>query len=64
MIPMVTYVHEKHIMVHCIHYFPQVLKAACVDALKRIFNLCDVNKDGVLDTAELNEFQVRFVFIS
>jgi Ras family protein T1 len=25
--------------------------------LKRIFKLCDVNKDGVLDDAELNEFQ-------
>ncbi|KAI0036512.1 EF hand associated-domain-containing protein [Vararia minispora EC-137] len=34
-----------------------VLKPACVDALKRIFKLCDANKDGVLDDAELNEFQ-------
>lgn len=34
-----------------------ILKPACADALKRIFKLCDVNKDGVLDTAELNEFQ-------
>ncbi|KDQ20950.1 hypothetical protein BOTBODRAFT_124842 [Botryobasidium botryosum FD-172 SS1] len=34
-----------------------VLKPACVDALKRIFKLCDVNKDGILDIAELNEFQ-------
>jgi Ras family protein T1 len=37
----------------------QVLKPACVDSLKRIFKLCDANKDGVLDDAELNEFQVR-----
>ncbi|KAF8938460.1 mitochondrial Rho 1 [Dissophora ornata] len=34
-----------------------VLKPACVDALQRIFNLCDFDKDGVLDDAELNEFQ-------
>ncbi|EPQ54461.1 mitochondrial Rho GTPase [Gloeophyllum trabeum ATCC 11539] len=34
-----------------------VLKPACVNALKRIFKLCDKNKDGVLDDAELNEFQ-------
>ncbi|KAA1469902.1 mitochondrial Rho GTPase, partial [Dentipellis sp. KUC8613] len=34
-----------------------VLKPACVDALKRIFKLCDINKDGILDGAELNEFQ-------
>ncbi|KAI0052701.1 mitochondrial Rho GTPase [Auriscalpium vulgare] len=35
----------------------QVLKPACVDALRRIFKLCDTNKDGLLDGAELNEFQ-------
>ncbi|TFK52599.1 mitochondrial Rho GTPase [Heliocybe sulcata] len=34
-----------------------VLKPACVNALKRIFKLCDKNKDGLLDDAELNEFQ-------
>ncbi|TFY74601.1 hypothetical protein EWM64_g9410 [Hericium alpestre] len=34
-----------------------VLKPACVDALKRVFKLCDANKDGLLDAAELNEFQ-------
>jgi Ras family protein T1 len=37
---------------------PQVLKPACVEALKRIFKLCDTNKDGILDASELNEFQV------
>lgn len=36
----------------------QVLKPACVKALKRIFKLCDMNKDGLLDPSELNEFQV------
>ncbi|KAG6814245.1 ERMES complex Ca(2+)-binding regulatory GTPase gem1 [Tricholoma furcatifolium] len=34
-----------------------ILKPACVAALKRIFNLCDANKDGILDGSELNEFQ-------
>ncbi|KAJ3865271.1 P-loop containing nucleoside triphosphate hydrolase protein [Lentinula novae-zelandiae] len=34
-----------------------MLKAACVRALKRIFKLCDLNKDGILDAHELNEFQ-------
>ncbi|CAG8786412.1 13276_t:CDS:2, partial [Cetraspora pellucida] len=34
-----------------------VLKPACIDALKRIFSLCDIDKDGVLDDNELNEFQ-------
>ena len=36
----------------------KVLKPACIAALKRIFKLCDVNKDGILDGSELNEFQV------
>ncbi|KAF8158952.1 mitochondrial Rho 1 [Mycena galopus ATCC 62051] len=34
-----------------------VLKPACSSALRRIFKLCDANKDGILDPAELNEFQ-------
>lgn len=29
----------------------------CREALKRIFKLCDTNKDGILDASELNEFQ-------
>ncbi|MBW0490571.1 hypothetical protein O181_030286 [Austropuccinia psidii MF-1] len=33
------------------------LKPACVNALTRIFKLCDVNKDNVLDDEELHEFQ-------
>lgn len=36
----------------------QILKKDCVTALRRIFKLCDTNKDGILDAAELNEFQV------
>ncbi|CAA7261502.1 unnamed protein product [Cyclocybe aegerita] len=34
-----------------------VLKSACIAALRRIFKLCDANKDGILDASELNEFQ-------
>ncbi|KAL6301993.1 P-loop containing nucleoside triphosphate hydrolase protein [Sparassis latifolia] len=34
-----------------------VLKKECVGALRRIFKLCDINKDGLLDASELNEFQ-------
>lgn len=37
-----------------------MLKPACINALKRIFKLCDKNKDGLLDSAELNEFQVSW----
>ena len=37
-----------------------MLKPACVNALKRIFKLCDKNKDGLLDSAELNDFQVIY----
>lgn len=33
------------------------LKPACVTALRRIFSLCDVDKDGLLDDVELNRFQ-------
>lgn len=33
------------------------LKPGCIDALKRIFKLCDLNKDGTLNDDELNEFQ-------
>lgn len=36
---------------------PQTLKPACVAALSRIFKLCDVNNDGLLDDNELNDFQ-------
>lgn len=36
----------------------QILKPACIAALKRIFKLCDANKDGILDAMELNDFQV------
>jgi len=35
------------------------MKPACIEALKRIFKLCDTDKDGILNDEELNEFQVR-----
>ncbi|KAI8342083.1 EF hand associated-domain-containing protein [Chlamydoabsidia padenii] len=34
-----------------------VLKPECLDALRRIFKLCDSDKDSVLNDMELNEFQ-------
>lgn len=36
-----------------------MLKPQCLDALNRIFKLCDFDKDNVLNDIELNEFQVR-----
>lgn len=36
-----------------------VLKPQCIEALKRIFKLCDTDKDNILNDDELNEFQVR-----
>lgn len=35
------------------------LKPRCKRALKRIFILCDQDKDGVLSDEELNEFQIK-----
>ncbi|KAB2630164.1 hypothetical protein D8674_007683 [Pyrus ussuriensis x Pyrus communis] len=37
----------------------QTLKDQCVRALKRIFILCDHDRDGALSDAELNDFQVK-----
>lgn len=37
----------------------QSLKPHCVRALKRIFILCDHDRDGALSDSELNDFQVR-----
>ncbi|KAF3784022.1 Mitochondrial Rho GTPase 1 [Nymphaea thermarum] len=37
----------------------QTLKPRCVRALKRIFILCDHDKDGALSDQELNDFQVK-----
>jgi Ras family protein T1 len=38
----------------------QTLRPRCVRALKRIFILCDHDRDGALSDAELNDFQVSF----
>ncbi|KAI3975789.1 hypothetical protein MKX01_023215 [Papaver californicum] len=37
----------------------QTLKPRCVRALKRIFILCDEDRDGALSDRELNDFQVK-----
>ncbi|XP_031405323.1 mitochondrial Rho GTPase 1 [Punica granatum] len=37
----------------------QTLKPRCVRALKRIFIICDQDKDGALSDEELNAFQVK-----
>ncbi|PIA44822.1 hypothetical protein AQUCO_01700429v1 [Aquilegia coerulea] len=37
----------------------QSLKPRCVRALKRIFIICDQDRDGTLSDAELNDFQVK-----
>jgi mitochondrial Rho GTPase 1 len=34
-----------------------VLKPACIDALRRIFRLCDLDKNGFLDDIEIDAFQ-------
>jgi len=36
----------------------QILKPKCLEALKRIFKISDVDKDGLLNAVELNQFQV------
>ncbi|KAL6768446.1 hypothetical protein ACKKBF_B39160 [Auxenochlorella protothecoides x Auxenochlorella symbiontica] len=37
----------------------QTLRPLCSRALKRIFMLCDKDKDGILNEAELNAFQIH-----
>lgn len=39
------------------------LKPKCLEALKRIFKISDVDKDGLLNGTELNLFQVRIVLV-
>ncbi|KAI8899737.1 P-loop containing nucleoside triphosphate hydrolase protein [Globomyces pollinis-pini] len=34
-----------------------VLKPACIDALRRIFKLCDLDKNGIMDNTEIENFQ-------
>ncbi|KAJ3082963.1 ERMES complex Ca(2+)-binding regulatory GTPase gem1, partial [Rhizoclosmatium hyalinum] len=40
------------------------LKPACIDALRRIFRLCDLDKNGALDDEEINEFQILKILVS
>lgn len=37
----------------------QSLKPKCAAALCRIFKICDLHKDGILDDDELNDFQIK-----
>ncbi|CAA2993949.1 mitochondrial Rho GTPase 1 [Olea europaea subsp. europaea] len=61
-IPEVFYYAQKAVLHPTSPLFDQeqqVLKPRCVKALKRIFILCDHDRDGALSDAELNDFQVK-----
>ncbi|KAL6513908.1 Mitochondrial Rho GTPase 1 [Orobanche hederae] len=61
-VPEVFYYAQKAVLHPTAPLFDQeqqVLKPRCVRALKRIFILCDHDRDGALSDAELNEFQVK-----
>ncbi|KAA8545102.1 hypothetical protein F0562_019886 [Nyssa sinensis] len=61
-IPEVFYYAQKAVLHPTAPLFDQeaqTLKPRCVRALKRIFILCDHDRDGVLSDAELNDFQVK-----
>ncbi|KAL2491891.1 Mitochondrial Rho GTPase 1 [Abeliophyllum distichum] len=61
-IPEVFYYAQKAVLHPTSPLFDQeqqVLKPRCVRALKRIFILCDHDRDGALSDAELNDFQVK-----
>ena len=60
-VPEVFYYAQKAVLHPTAPLFDQEaqsLKPRCVRALKRIFILCDNDKDGTLSDVELNEFQV------
>ncbi len=40
----------------------QILKPKCTEALRRIFKVSDIDKDGLLNAAELNQFQASLTF--
>ncbi|GJU61505.1 mitochondrial Rho GTPase 1-like protein [Tanacetum coccineum] len=59
-IPEVFYYSQKAVLHPTAPLFDQekqTLKPRCVRALKRIFILCDQDRDGALSDAELNDFQ-------
>ncbi|XP_073028481.1 mitochondrial Rho GTPase 1-like [Primulina eburnea] len=61
-IPEVFYYAQKAVLHPTAPLFDQeqqVLKPRCVRALKRIFILCDNDRDGALSDSELNDFQVK-----
>ncbi|XP_058083683.1 mitochondrial Rho GTPase 1-like isoform X3 [Magnolia sinica] len=61
-VPEVFYYAQKAVLHPTAPLFDQeaqTLKPRCVRALKRIFILCDNDRDGALSDAELNDFQVR-----
>ncbi|ONM10697.1 Mitochondrial Rho GTPase 1 [Zea mays] len=61
-VPEVFYYAQKAVLHPTAPLFDQelqALKPRCVRALKRIFIICDNDKDGALSDVELNEFQVR-----
>jgi Ras family protein T1 len=61
-IPEVFYYAQKAVLHPTAPLFDQesqTLKPRCVRALKRIFILCDHDRDGALSNDELNDFQVR-----
>ncbi|CAN6322202.1 unnamed protein product [Urochloa humidicola] len=61
-VPEVFYYAQKAVLHPTAPLFDQEaqsLKPRCVRALKRIFIICDNDKDGALSDVELNEFQVR-----
>ncbi|CAA3030895.1 mitochondrial Rho GTPase 1 [Olea europaea subsp. europaea] len=61
-VPEVFYYAQKAVLHPTAPLFDQeqqVLRPRCVRALKRIFILCDHDRDGALSDAELNDFQVK-----
>ncbi|KAG9441791.1 hypothetical protein H6P81_017645 [Aristolochia fimbriata] len=61
-VPEVFYYAQKAVLHPTAPLFDQetqTLKPRCVKALKRIFILCDNDRDGALSDVELNKFQVR-----
>ncbi|PKA50458.1 Rac-like GTP-binding protein ARAC3 [Apostasia shenzhenica] len=61
-VPEVFYYAQKAVLHPTAPLFDQEtqsLKPRCVRALKRIFILCDHDRDGALSDSELNDFQVR-----
>lgn len=66
-VPEVFYYAQKAVLHPTAPLFDQetqTLKPRCVRALKRIFILCDHDRDGALSDAELNDFQVlKFPFL-